>query len=646
MAKQVTSRFVLKGDNRLNSAFGKAQQQLGDLAKKSALFSAAMVAGATAIVRAQSQNIDALAKTADVVGVGIESLQEYRHAAELAGISNKGIDDSLKRLSRRAGEFANSGGGPAAKAFEQLGIEIRDVNGAVKSTEVLFDEITAQLQDVETDSQRAAFAAQLFGDDFGPKLVPLLNQGVEGIRAARQELRDLGFVISESEAAGVERMNDAITKASRVTDGLAKKFTVALAPAIEAIAMEFIEAAKESEGFGEEVDTVADGVIDAIGFVLDAVDSVGRSFKIVSRVGIIAFESLKVIVIELADTIINGPTEATNQLIQLLNKLPGIDIDYRFAEIAPGLKNDLVLSESIISQALTDINEILLEPLPSSALEKRVARIRDELASFKQEVNNSGPLLEAFDIEAITGQKYDRDKIDKTGPTTAMRERNALEQEYLGLIRSTRTAAEAHNEQITRVDELYIAGVIPTAEEYADILDRINDKFEGTTEKVSELDQFTLQAARNMQSQFADFLFDPFDEGVSGMLKGFSETLRRMAAEAASAAIMNSIFGGFGGGGGPSGGGFAAFLGSIFGGGRDQGGRGVPGKVYEIGVGAQPELFMPDTPGTFIPANQLPMAGGTTNINVHLPPQIARHTANQVATEVSRVQNRASSRNR
>lgn len=44
------------------------------------------------------------------------------------------------------------------------------------------------------------------------------------------------------------------------------------------------------------------------------------------------------------------------------------------------------------------------------------------------------------------------------------------------------------------------------------------------------MSEFAKQAARNMQSEFADFLFDPFKDGLKGMLGDFADTLRRMAA--------------------------------------------------------------------------------------------------------------------
>lgn len=55
-----------------------------------------------------------------------------------------------------------------------------------------------------------------------------------------------------------------------------------------------------------------------------------------------------------------------------------------------------------------------------------------------------------------------------------------------------------------------------------------------------EMSVYADQAARNMQDAFADFLFDPFENGVKGMLKGFIDVIRRMVAEAAAAKIFGS----------------------------------------------------------------------------------------------------------
>jgi hypothetical protein len=128
-------------------------------------------------------------------------------------------------------------------------------------------------------------------------------------------------------------------------------------------------------------------------------------------------------------------------------------------------------------------------------------------------------------------------------------------------------------------------------------------------EGVNEMSEFTRQAARNMQTAFADFLFDPFEDGLDGMLKGFINVLRRMIAEAAAAKIFGSkSSGGFG---------FGDFLSGIFGGFLKfaDGGRPPVGRPSIVGERG-PELFVPDSAGTIVPNGR--MGGMVINQSIAL----------------------------
>lgn len=96
-----------------------------------------------------------------------------------------------------------------------------------------------------------------------------------------------------------------------------------------------------------------------------------------------------------------------------------------------------------------------------------------------------------------------------------------------------------------------------------------------------ETTAFADQAARNMQSAFADFLFDPFDKGIKGMLRGFVDVIRRMVAEAAAAKLFETVFGKSGTSSG--GNALGTILSSFFGGGKAEGGPLSPGKWYIAG---------------------------------------------------------------
>lgn len=122
-------------------------------------------------------------------------------------------------------------------------------------------------------------------------------------------------------------------------------------------------------------------------------------------------------------------------------------------------------------------------------------------------------------------------------------------------------------------------------------------------EAVDQITVFAEQAAKNMQSAFANFLFDPFQDGLRGMLKGFIDTIRRMVAEFAASEILKFFFSPFTGSSG--------FLGSFakyVTGEKAMGGSVMGGRPYLVGERG-PELFVPGSNGSIVPNNRM---GGTT----------------------------------
>jgi hypothetical protein len=120
------------------------------------------------------------------------------------------------------------------------------------------------------------------------------------------------------------------------------------------------------------------------------------------------------------------------------------------------------------------------------------------------------------------------------------------------------------------------------------------------------MEEFAKTAAQNIQSAFADFLFDPFENGLKGMLSGFLNVIRRMIAEAAASAILKSVFGAYQGKSGFMG----AVANALFT--RASGGPVSPGTPYLVGERG-PELFVPGTSGGIMPNNRLGnMGSGVT----------------------------------
>ena len=125
-------------------------------------------------------------------------------------------------------------------------------------------------------------------------------------------------------------------------------------------------------------------------------------------------------------------------------------------------------------------------------------------------------------------------------------------------------------------------------------------------ERVTAMTVFAQEAAKSMQSAFADFLFDPFENGLKGMLAGFLNVIRRMLSELLAQQLLTAFFGAFAGSSGIVGQFASAALGGLQA--RAKGGPVTGGSPYLVGERG-PELFVPSTGGTVLP-NGAGMGGG------------------------------------
>lgn len=231
MATKAT--YEITAEDKTREAFESVKRGLGGISESalsmkgvlSGAFAALSVGGVVAFVSQSLKVADSIDKTAKRAGVAASTLQELRFAADQVGASQQSLEEGLKKLTIGLGEFATTGGGPAAEAIKALNIEVRDAAGKVRSTESVFDEITRKLEDVESQSQRSALAAKLFGESAGPDLELLLREGVIGIETLRDAARDLGAVMSDQV---IENAVEAKDELAKLTTVLGVQFTAAL----------------------------------------------------------------------------------------------------------------------------------------------------------------------------------------------------------------------------------------------------------------------------------------------------------------------------------------------------------------------------------------------------------------------------------
>ncbi|MEQ8605188.1 MAG: hypothetical protein RIB45_17890 [Marivibrio sp.] len=200
---------VAASAKKLGANFGNLVKQAGAFALKGGVAAGALFAMVTGSAAAADQ----LAKTSDKLGIGVEELQEYRHAADLAGISQETFDMALQRFTRRTAEAA-AGTGVAKDALAALGIRLKDSEGNMRPTGALLEEVADKMTSIEDPAKRVRLAFTLF-DAEGVSMVNMLRNGSDAIQGAREEARKLGL-ITEEQARAAEAFTDNWTRLKKV----------------------------------------------------------------------------------------------------------------------------------------------------------------------------------------------------------------------------------------------------------------------------------------------------------------------------------------------------------------------------------------------------------------------------------------------
>ncbi|MGI9502628.1 MAG: phage tail tape measure C-terminal domain-containing protein [Geminicoccaceae bacterium] len=195
-----------------------------------AIAGVATVGGLAALTDRSISAADAIGKTADKIGVGVEALQELRFAAKASGVEQQTLDMALQRFTRRAAEAAN-GTGEAKDALAAMGIALRDQSGNLRRSEDLLGDVANAFAKIEDPAERVRLAFKLF-DSEGVALVNLLRDGSDGLDEMRERARDLGIVLDESLVRDAERARTELDTLSQVISANLTRATLNAAPVI------------------------------------------------------------------------------------------------------------------------------------------------------------------------------------------------------------------------------------------------------------------------------------------------------------------------------------------------------------------------------------------------------------------------------
>jgi len=185
----------------METSFAASAAKIGSVFKSFGTGLLAGVAGSgvgfLAVAKDITSSVAELGAEAEKAGLSFKAFQELKYVADQAKIPVDAITDGLKELSLRADEFAVTGKGSAAEAFQRLGLTPQEVKEKLKNpTELLLllIERTRQLKDTAAGVR---IFDELFGGTGGERMVSLINQGEAGIRAQIKAANDFGHVLSD-----------------------------------------------------------------------------------------------------------------------------------------------------------------------------------------------------------------------------------------------------------------------------------------------------------------------------------------------------------------------------------------------------------------------------------------------------------------
>jgi len=207
---------------------------------------------------------DGLGKLSSQLGIGTRAIQEYRFAAERAGLSQAEVDKSLVAFTRRLGAFQRDGGGPAAKSLEELGIRLEDIKDL--TTEQTLSLVSDRMARLTNETSKVNIAQELFSES-GRRMVNVIGQGSRAFRDMVAPAEKLGAIMSDDLVKQSEDFNDRVSDLTDALAGLGREGIEPVLPALTTFVQKLTDLATadfrgifEQTGLFTQFSTLTDGV--------------------------------------------------------------------------------------------------------------------------------------------------------------------------------------------------------------------------------------------------------------------------------------------------------------------------------------------------------------------------------------------------
>jgi len=229
--KQVRGNLVDTLKKRAAPAISKVSDLIGSPMGLAGAFgtAAGALAGFSRALNTAATGMLKIGKMSKSLGIGTEQLSALEFASQQTGVQFDDLTGALEELNIRIGETVRDGTGPAAEAFQTLGINAEKL-GQMAPVQRL-ETLAEALKNVNNEATRGFLADEIFGGD-AFKIMPLLREGAQGIQNLTDQARDLGLVFENSVVKSLDMTQDAMNRLQNRSKGLIRQFTAELYPAM------------------------------------------------------------------------------------------------------------------------------------------------------------------------------------------------------------------------------------------------------------------------------------------------------------------------------------------------------------------------------------------------------------------------------
>lgn len=260
------------------SSFGKMGGTIGAIAGVGAGAAAALAVietGAIGLAIHTAETAAQLGELSQKTGVSTETLAGLGIIGKSVGVDMFTLAKGLELMNNSAVK-ASIAPTASATAYSRLGINVRDASGKVKDSGDLFLEVADKISKLPQPEQ-GYFAKQIFGKG-GAEMIPVINQGIDSIRAKMELAKNLGLGDPQTVQAAQE-FKETLGLIGAEGQGAAMMLTKELLPALQFVAGAVADAFKTG---------AAQGLIHDIAQLTKGTIAVGDTFfTVFEQVGII-----------------------------------------------------------------------------------------------------------------------------------------------------------------------------------------------------------------------------------------------------------------------------------------------------------------------------------------------------------------------